>query len=52
VHGTLVWGGVGVALVTLIFGMVILFVTLLLWFGLRQWVRWHSAPHQRPPPLS
>jgi uncharacterized membrane protein YjfL (UPF0719 family) len=34
----LVWGGFGVALITLIFGMVILLVAGLLWFTLRTWM--------------
>jgi biopolymer transport protein ExbB/TolQ len=37
VEAMLVWGGFGVALVTLIFGLVIFLVAALLWFALRQW---------------
>ena len=44
VHPPLVWSGLGVALVTLIFGLLILLVSLLLWFGLRQW---HAAASAR-----
>jgi biopolymer transport protein ExbB/TolQ len=39
VNATLVWGGVGVSLVTLIFGMLIFTVSALSWFVLRQWSR-------------
>lgn len=39
VNATLVWGGVGVSLVTLIFGLLIFTVSALAWFVLRQWSR-------------
>ena len=35
VHATLVWGGIKVALLTTVFGTLILTVASLLWFGLR-----------------
>lgn len=37
VDARLVWGGVGVSLVTLIFGLVIFLVSAVVWFVLRQW---------------
>jgi biopolymer transport protein ExbB/TolQ len=37
VEAPLLWGGLGVALVTLLFGLLIFVVALVLWFGLRQW---------------
>jgi biopolymer transport protein ExbB/TolQ len=43
VQDTLVRGGVGVALVTVVFGMAILLVALLLWLGLRPPVLRRSA---------
>ena len=46
VHPPLVWRGLGVALVTLIFGLLILLASLLLWFGLRQWHTISSARHR------
>lgn len=44
VSASTVWGGVGVALVTLIFGLLILLASLLLWFGLRRRLAGNSAP--------
>jgi biopolymer transport protein ExbB/TolQ len=37
VEPVLVWGGIGVALVTLLFGMLILIAAAIAWFALRQW---------------
>lgn len=37
VEAPLVWGGVGVSLVTLIFGLLIFLFASLAWFTLRQW---------------
>jgi len=37
VEAYLIWGGLGVALVTLIFGLLILLLAGLLWFTLRTW---------------
>jgi len=37
VEAYLIWGGLGVALVTLIFGLLILLLAGLLWFTLRAW---------------
>lgn len=37
VEPPLVWGGFGVSLVTLLFGLLIFVVAALTWFGLRQW---------------
>jgi biopolymer transport protein ExbB/TolQ len=37
VEPLLVWGGIGVMLVTLIFGLLIFLLSALLWFVLRQW---------------
>jgi hypothetical protein len=42
VEATLVWGGFGVSLITLIFGLLIFLVAGLLWFALRQWY-WHRG---------
>jgi energy-converting hydrogenase Eha subunit E len=38
VESRLIWGGVGVSLVTLIFGLVIFLLSAVTWFTLRQWV--------------
>lgn len=46
VEATLVWGGFGVSLVTLIFGLLIFLVAALLWFMLRQW-SWHRFARNR-----
>lgn len=37
VEPPLVWGGVGVSLVTLVFGLLIFLLAAFSWFGLRQW---------------
>lgn len=49
VEQSTIWGGVAVALVTLIFGLLILLVALLLWFGLKQWLL-RAAERHRPFP--
>jgi len=41
----LVWGGVGVSVITLIFGLVIFVMAAVAWFALRQW---HAAATSRP----
>jgi biopolymer transport protein ExbB/TolQ len=46
VEPTLVWGGFGVALVTLIFGLLIFLVAGVLWFALRQW-SWRRLSRER-----
>lgn len=46
----LVWGGFGVALVTLIFGLLIFVVSALSWFVLRQWYTSVSARDRRSLP--
>lgn len=43
VEQSTIWGGVAVALVTLIFGLLTLLVALLLWYGLKQWLLRASA---------
>lgn len=47
----LVWGGFGVALVTLIFGLLIFVVSALFWFTLRQWYMSASARDRRVPAM-
>lgn len=44
----LVWGGVGVALVTLIFGMLILIAAAVAWFALWQWYGRRQRGAARP----
>jgi biopolymer transport protein ExbB/TolQ len=46
VEATLVWGGFGVSLVTLIFGLLIFLLAAVLWFVLRQW-SWHRLAQGR-----
>jgi biopolymer transport protein ExbB/TolQ len=43
----LIWGGFGVALITLIFGMLIFLFAAVCWFALRQW-SWHRFARVRP----
>lgn len=46
VEPVLVWGGFGVSLVTTLFGLLVLSVALLVWFGL--WVRYRRLVRLRP----
>lgn len=51
VHPALVWGGFGLALLPLIFGLLIFLVAAVLWFVLRQWsLRIASRARQHPAP--
>jgi biopolymer transport protein ExbB/TolQ len=50
VEAPLLWGGFGVALVTLLFGLLIFVVSLPLWFGLRQWAARRLRGDPRPLP--
>lgn len=52
VHPPLVWGGFGVALVTLIFGLLIFLVAAVLWFVLRQWSLYLAARGRRNLPAT
>jgi len=52
VQPTLLWGGLGVALVPLIIGFLIFLVALVLWFALRQWSSRRAQRDRQPLPAA
>jgi len=49
VEAPLVWGGVSVSLVSLLFGVLIFLLSALVWFGLRQWTGARSGATREAP---
>ncbi len=49
VEAPLVWGGLGVSLVTLVFGLLIFLLAALAWFTLRAWLRRSEAGREPVP---